>query len=155
MATWPSASEDELDIIGEATMDESVDEDHVDLPSSSVLHCPILNCAGLSRASWVNLDVVLLNDIGVVVAEGICRNTHPQDCIDENPLGPEDVGVVILESLVHSEVDPTHRFSLRRWHLRNVTIDGISLRKHEQRHMQIERELAAIKHAATQGSKKV
>jgi hypothetical protein len=107
MATWPSASEDELDIVGEATMDD----DHVDLPSPSTPHRPSVECAGLSRASWVNKDVLLLNDSGVVVAEGICRNTHPQDCIDENPLGTEDVGIVILESRVHSEVDPTHRFS--------------------------------------------
>jgi hypothetical protein len=85
----------------------------------------------------MNLDVVLLNDTGVVVAEGICRNTNPQDCIVENLLGPEDGGVVILESLVHSEVDPTHNSSLRRWPLRNVTINGVSLRDHEQQHMQI------------------
>ena len=88
----------------------------------------------------MNLDMVLLNESGVVVAEGIGRNTHLQDCIDENLLGPEDVGVVILESLVHFEVDPTHRFSLRMWPLRNVTIDGVSLRDHEQRHMQIKME---------------
>jgi hypothetical protein len=141
MATWPSASEDELDIVGEATMDESGDDDHVDLPSPSTPLRPRVECAGLSRASWVNKDVLLLNDSGVVVAEGICRNTHPQDCIDENPLGSEDVGIVILESLVHSEVDPTHRFSLRRWPLRNVTIDGVSLRDHEERHMELEKEL--------------
>ena len=59
--------------------------------------CPIVECAGLSRAKWVNLDVMLLNDSGVAVAEGICCNTYPQDCIDENPLGPEDFGVMILE----------------------------------------------------------
>src|SRR6202048_558867 len=135
MANWPSASEDELDIVGEATMDESSDEEHLDTPLHSVPDCPIIKCAGLSRASWVNLDVLLLNNSGVVVAEGICRNTHPQDCIDQNPLGTDDVGIVILESLVPSEVDPTHRFSLRRWPLRNVTIDGFSLREHERRPM--------------------
>jgi hypothetical protein len=140
MATSPSASEDEIDIVGEDTLADSADEDHLDIPSPSVPQCPIAECTGLSRASWVNLEVVLLNDSGVAVAEGICRNTHPQDCIDENPLGTEDVGVVILESFVHSEVDPTHRFSLRRWPLRNVTIDGVSLCEHEQRHLQIEKE---------------
>jgi hypothetical protein len=141
MAIWPSSSEDDLDIVGEAIMDESVDGEHVDLPAPSAPHSPIVECAGLSRASWVNSDVLLLNDTGVVVAEGICRNTHPHDCIDQSPLGPDDVGIVILESRVHSEVDPTHRFSLRRWPLRNVTIDGVSLREHEQRHMQFEREM--------------
>ena len=145
MATWLSASEDEMDIVGEATLDESADEDLSGLPSPSVPDPPIVECAGLSRPEWVNLDVVLLNDAGVVVAEGICRNTHPEDCIDENPLGPDDIGVMILESLVHSEVDPTHRFSLRRWPLSNVTLNGVSLRVHEQRHMQIERELQSHK----------
>jgi hypothetical protein len=38
-------------------------------------------------------------------------------------------------------VDPTHRFSLRRRPLNNVTIDGVSLREHEQRHMELENEL--------------
>ena len=132
MATWPSTYEDELDIVEEATMDDSADEDHLDLPTPSVLHCPIVECMGLSRASWVNLEVVFLNDIGVVVAEGICRNTHLQHCIDDNPFGTKDVGVVILESIVHFEVDPTHRFSLRRWPLKNVTIVGFSLCEHEQ-----------------------
>ena len=137
---WPSASKDELDIVREATMDESADEDHLDVPLPIIPHCPIVECACLLKAEWMNLDVAFLNDTGIVVAEGICHNTHPQDCIDENPLGPEDVGVVIFESLVHSEVDPTHRFSLRRWPLRNVTIDGVSLRDHEQRHIQTEME---------------
>ena len=50
----------------------------------------------------MNLDVVLLNDNGVAVAEGICHNTHPQDRVDENQIGIEDVGVVIWESLIHS-----------------------------------------------------
>ena len=154
MANWPSASEDELDIVGEATMDESSDEEHLDTPLHSVPDCPIIKCAGLSRASWVNLDVLLLNDSGVAMAEGICRNTHPQDCIDQNPFGTEDVGIVILESLVPFEVDPTYRFSLCRWPLRNVTIDGFSLREHEQRHMQIKKELQSNMRPC-KGSKKV
>ena len=77
MGTWLSASEDEIDIVGEATFDDSTDEDGVDLPSPSIPLCPIVECAGLSRASWVNKDAVLLNDSGVTVAEGICRNSHP------------------------------------------------------------------------------
>ena len=96
-------------IVGEANMDDSTNKDHLDLPSPSVPLCPIVECKGFPRALWVNLDVVLLNESGVAVAEGICRNSNPQDCIDENQLGTEDVGVVILESFVHSEVNPTQR----------------------------------------------
>ena len=83
-------------------MYDNTDEDHLDAPLPSVPICPILECTGLFRAAWVNLDLVLLNDSGVAVAEGICRNTHPQDCVDEYQLGIEDVGVVIWESLIHS-----------------------------------------------------
>ena len=93
MATWPSAPDDEVDIVGEATMDESGHEDHLDLPSPSVPHCPIVECTGLSRAAWVNLDVVLVNDSGLPVAEGICRNTHPEDCIDETRLAQRMLGL--------------------------------------------------------------
>ena len=85
IVTRLSASEDELDIVGEATMDDIAEEDHLGLPALSVPFSPIVECAGLSRASWVNLEVILINDNGVVVAEGICRNTHPQHCIDEKP----------------------------------------------------------------------
>ena len=88
MGTYQSSSGDELDIVGEYSFDESADEGHMGSPSPSAPFCPIVECAGLSRASWVNLDVVLVNDSGVAVAEGICRYTHPQDCIDENPLAP-------------------------------------------------------------------
>jgi len=141
IASWLSASEDEVDIVGEDYLDVSAEEDIAGGAPPSVPVCPIVECTGLSRASWVNLDVVLLNDNGVAVAEGICRNTNPQDCIDENQLGTEDVGVVILESLIPAEMDPNHRFSLRRWPLRNVTIDGVSLRDHERQHLENQKEL--------------
>ena len=77
MGTWLSAFEDELDIVGEATMDDNVDEDHLGDPLAFVPFCPIVECAGLLRASWVNLEVILVNDSGVAMAEGICCNTHP------------------------------------------------------------------------------
>jgi hypothetical protein len=76
MATWPSASEDELDIVGEVSVDESVDDDHVDLASPCIPHCPLVECTCLSRALWVNLDVILLNDSGIVVAEDIHPSTR-------------------------------------------------------------------------------
>ena len=143
IASWLSASEDEVDIVGEDTLDESAEEDYSGGHLPSVPLSPPVECTGLSRASWVNLEVVLLNDVGVAVAEGICRNTNPQDCVDEHQLGTDDVGVVIWESLIHSEVDPTQRFSLQRWPLRNVTVDGVSLRDHERRHLLNQKELLA------------
>ena len=61
----------------------------------------------------MNLEVILLDDDGVVVGEDMCHNINTQDCIGENQLGTENVGVVILDSLIPTEVDPTHRFKLR------------------------------------------
>jgi hypothetical protein len=50
--------------------------------------------------------MVFVNNNGVVVEEGIYRNIHPQGCINEHPLNTEDVGLVILEYVIHFEVDP-------------------------------------------------
>ena len=137
MATWLFAFEDELYIVGEGIMDDIAGEGHLGLPLPSVPFSPIVECVGFLKTLWVNLEVIFVNHNGVAMAEGICHNTHPQDCIDENPFGIEDVGVLILESLIDSKVDPIHRFSFRKWPLRNVMINGVSLCEHERQHMQI------------------
>ena len=99
-------------------------------------HDDILLCAGFGREQWVGLDVVLLNDVGVPVADDICKNSDPRECVDANPLGLHDVGVCILNSLLPLKVFATWRFSLRRWPLRRVLHDEVSLwdygRWHEQ-----------------------
>ena len=56
-------------------------------------HIPF--CAGFRREQWVDFDVVLLNELGVPVVNGICRNSNPLECIDANPLGLDDVGVFL------------------------------------------------------------
>lgn len=142
MATWLSASKDELDIVGEVNIDDNVEEDHLGDRSPFVLLCPIVECTVLSRASWVNLEVVLVNDNGVAVAEGIVVTPIHKIALMKT-LGTEDVGVVILESLIHFVVDPTHRFALRRWSLRNVTIDEVGLHDYERRHLQNQEEFHA------------
>ena len=70
-------------------------------------------CEGYSREQWVDLDVILVNGCGVPVADRVCRNSNPKDCIDANPLGEEDVGVCILNFLDPLEVPPSWRFSLQ------------------------------------------
>lgn len=35
----------------------------------------------------MGLDVVMLNNNGVSVADRICRNFGPHECVDANPLG--------------------------------------------------------------------
>jgi hypothetical protein len=87
----------------------------------------IPSCEDYLQEQWVNLDVVILNACAVPVADGVCRNSNPTDCIDANPLGEDNVGVCILNSLLPSEVPPGWRFSLRRWPLRSVLHDGVSL----------------------------
>ena len=91
-------------------------------------------CAGFGREEWVGLDVLLLNEAGVPVADGICRNSNPRECVDANPLGLDDVGVCIMNSMLPLEVPATWRFSLRRWPLRRVIHDGVSLWDHGRRH---------------------
>ena len=87
--------------------------------------------------------MVLLNDGAVLVVEGMCHNVHPHDCVDQNPLGNAHVGIVILESLIHSDVHPTQRFLLCRWPVWSVMFKGVSLCDHERCHMQIQEELQA------------
>jgi hypothetical protein len=84
----------------------------------------------------VGLDVVLFNEVVIAVTNDICRNSDPRDCVDANPLGPDDVGVCILNSLVPLEVPVTWRFSLRRWPFRRVLHEEVSLWDYEQRHKQ-------------------
>lgn len=50
---------------------------------------------------------------------------------DQNLLGNEDVGVVIHKSLIYSEVYLTQRFLLQGWPLRDVMLEGVSLRDHK------------------------
>lgn len=79
----------------------------METPLPSIHVEPIGKCSEISKLKSVNLEVVLLSKSGILVVGGVCCNIHPHDCIDQYPLGDEDVGVVTLELLVHSEVHPT------------------------------------------------
>lgn len=61
-----------------------------------------------------NLEIVLLSESEDHVVEYICCNTYLHDCVDQHPLGDEDVEVVILELLIHSKVHPTQGFQVYR-----------------------------------------
>jgi hypothetical protein len=78
------------------------EDDHDDFPL----------CVGFGRKQWMGLDVVLLNTLGVPVADGICNNSDPYECVDTNPLGLDDVGVYIRNSLLLFKVPLMWRFSL-------------------------------------------
>ena len=92
-------------------------DDHDDIPL----------CVDFEIEQWVSLDVFILNEVGVPVVDDICRNSDPRECVDANPLGLHDVGVCIMISMLPLEVPLTWRFSLRRWPLRCVLHDGVSL----------------------------
>ena len=112
----------------------NADVEHVD---------PIPACDGLPRSDWKDRDVVLVNMHGVEVADAVCCNVDPTDCIDQYQLGSDDIGVVIMSSLNQTEVDETWRFSLRRWPLRQVLYNGVSLYDHDRRYKEIQSELLA------------
>ena len=85
----------------------------------------------------MGLDVVLLNKLGVPVANGICRNSDPCECVDANPLGLDDVGVCILNSSLPLEVPLMWRFSLRQWPFCRVLHEEVSLWDHGRRYNQM------------------
>ena len=90
--------------------------------------------------------VVFVNGCGVPVIDGVCRNSDPTDCINASPVGQEDVGVCILNSLNPLEVLPRWSFSLHRWSMRIVLYDGVSLWNHSCRYAQIQQALLATLH---------
>ena len=106
-------------------------------------HDDIPLCAGFGREQWVCLDVVLLNELGVPVADGICRNSVLRECVDANPLGLDDVGMCILNSLLPLEVPVAWRFSLLQWPLRRVLHEDVRLWDHGRRHKQTQSILLA------------
>ena len=95
------------------------------------------------REQWVRLDVILLNELDVLVANDTCRNSNPRKCVDANLLDLDDVSVCILNSLLPFEVLLTWRFSLHRWPLRWVLHEEVSLWDHGRRHKQTQPALLA------------
>lgn len=59
---------------------------HKQSQHSRVDHDNIPLCVGFGRKQWVGLDVAILNELGVLVADGICRNYDPCECVDAIPL---------------------------------------------------------------------
>lgn len=106
------SSDDEIDIVSDGEVDDNIEEPNLSIPMPTIFTKPIAEWVGISRLNWMDLEVVLFNDNGIPVAKGVCPSTHSQHCVDKNSLGKVDVGVVILETLIHANVNPTHRLSL-------------------------------------------
>ena len=67
----------------------------------------ILDYIGLSRTDLKGKAVVLFDDEGHVLCNGLVCNTKSLDCVDNRILGAEDVGVIIL--------NPSDNVILRDW----------------------------------------
>lgn len=127
-------------LLGRVQFNDCEAEGHVGSPLPSILVEPIGNSSGLSRLEWVNLEMVLLNDSGDPVVEGIYRSTHPHNCVDQNHLA---MRMLVLSSFRPSFIlwcIPLKGYCFVDGH---VMLEGVSLCDHEQRHMQIQEELQA------------
>jgi hypothetical protein len=78
------------------------------------------NCSGLHRDDWVNKPVMLVNERGHV---------NPIDCVEDKCLGPDHVGVLIMEP-IDGMMDMGAMFSLRAWPISRVFHDGCTLAHH-------------------------
>lgn len=137
------SSYDGVDIVGDGKMDDIGEEHHMGPKCCPYLQNPLWSVLGsLGWTKWI-WKWLLLTIMASISGEGVCHNTHPNDCIDKIPLGKNDVGVVIVESIVHAKVNPLQRFLLRTWPPRNTMLEGVSLHDHLIHHMQIEEDLWA------------
>jgi hypothetical protein len=59
----------------------------------------IPKCVGVGRELWEKLAVTLCNAHGIEVAEGVVFITSPNSCIDDKPLGENDVGIMVMDIL--------------------------------------------------------
>ena len=97
----------------------------IDPESSNEIPEPLRT--GLPRSEWLNLEVSLFNAEDVIVGAGVIRNCEPADCVDNSPLGSEDVGVLVLECILPNHVPLDWKFSVRHWPSKLVKYHGTSL----------------------------
>ena len=81
--------------------------------------------------------MILTNDLGVDVAQGICHSVNADLIIDNDgmPLDNDCVAIQIAESLVEDEVSFEWMFSMRMWHICTVFLNRASLYDYDQRHI--------------------
>jgi hypothetical protein len=88
-----------------------------------------VDCSGLRREEWLHTPVMLVIDTGQNVAKGICCNVNPMDCVEDNCLGIDNIGVLIMEPL-EGMMDMGWVFSLRMWPLHRVFHQRHTLAQH-------------------------
>jgi hypothetical protein len=91
-------------------------------------------CEGIPRRLWSTKVVVLHNETGLPVAEGICHSVNSSLILGaDGPQGDSLVAVQILKSLHVAYVPEDWRYSLRAWPIDRVYLNGASLKDHEDR----------------------
>ena len=77
----------------------------------------------------MNIPVMLVNAHGENVAKGICRNVNPMDCVEDKCLGPDHVGILIMEP-IEGMMDMGSMYSLRMWPISGVFHQRYTLAHH-------------------------
>ena len=83
-------------------------------------------CMGLSRKALKGKAVVLFDDEDHALCDGLICNTNPVDCVDNNILGDEDVGVIILNP-TGNVIPMDWENTLHRWPLSHTKYEGHTL----------------------------
>ena len=96
------------------------------IPKSTINFIVSLPYCGMSRQEWVNAPFVLLQDASILVGFGLCRYSQPEDFADGVLLGDSHVGDTVLQLIEGSSTDDVV-LSCRRWNMKCVPSDGISL----------------------------
>ena len=81
---------------------------------------------GLSRTELKGKAVVLFDDEGHALCDGLICNTNPLDCVDNSILGAEDVGVIIMNP-TDNVISRDWENTLHRWPLSLTKFEGHTL----------------------------
>jgi len=102
-----------------------------------ILPLEVAHCDGIPCSSWITKVVILRNEAGDDIANGICRSAKLELVIDKDgtPLGVDRVAVQIAKSLCEAEVLLAWMWLMHAWHITQVFLKGVSLYDHEQTHL--------------------
>jgi hypothetical protein len=90
-------------------------------------------CEGCGWSTWITKYVILMNEVGVDVARGICHSVNADLIIDSDglPLGNDRVAVQIAELLVEADIPFEWMFYMQAWHIRRVFLNGSNFYDHD------------------------
>lgn len=86
---------------------------------------PILT--DIPRSDLLNLNVTLINTDGSIITERVVRSYQPTDYINNRPLKPGDIEVLVLDLVIWKYVPLDWKFSVQRWPTKLVIYNGTLL----------------------------